>query len=133
MPTLTSNQVNSIIIKSAVLLNIIHIIFNHRDTEVVICIISSIKETRWPRTLSKYYIIYKAIVSHISETIDKFEPKSNCNTIFHRLYATILFTKVLLFYEKPFEKIFYKRLMKKPVKIHSTSSHFFYFFFLLSF
>ena len=39
MTTLTYNQVDSIIIKTAMILNIIHNMLNLRDTEVTICII----------------------------------------------------------------------------------------------
>ena len=39
MPTLAYNWANSIVIKNDVILNIIHNIFNLRDTGVVICII----------------------------------------------------------------------------------------------
>jgi len=39
MPALTYNQANSVITKNAIILNIIHNIFNLRDTEVVVCIL----------------------------------------------------------------------------------------------
>ena len=39
MPALTYNQANSTITKNAIILNIIHNIFNLRDTEVVVCIL----------------------------------------------------------------------------------------------
>jgi hypothetical protein len=39
MPTLTYNRANCVITKNSITLNIIHHIFNLRDTEVVICII----------------------------------------------------------------------------------------------
>ena len=39
MPTLTYNQANSVITKNAIILNIIHNIFNLRDTEIVVCIL----------------------------------------------------------------------------------------------
>jgi hypothetical protein len=40
MPTLTYNKANRILIKNAIILNIIHKIFNIRDKDVVICILS---------------------------------------------------------------------------------------------
>ena len=39
MSTLTYNQENSVITKNTIILNIIHNIFNLRDTEVVVCIL----------------------------------------------------------------------------------------------
>ena len=39
MPNFAYNRANSVIIKNAIILYIIHNIFNVRDTEVVICII----------------------------------------------------------------------------------------------
>jgi hypothetical protein len=36
IPTLTYNQTNSVIIKNDIILNIIHNIFNPRDTEVTV-------------------------------------------------------------------------------------------------
>ena len=39
MPTLTYNKANRILIKNAIILNIIHKIFNIRDKDVVICIL----------------------------------------------------------------------------------------------
>jgi len=39
MTTTTYNRANNVIIKNAIILNIIHNIFYVRDTEVVICIV----------------------------------------------------------------------------------------------
>jgi hypothetical protein len=39
MSTLTYNRANSLTLKSVIILNIIHNIFNLRDTEVVLCIL----------------------------------------------------------------------------------------------
>ena len=43
--TLTYNRATSVIIKNAIILNIIHNIFNIRETEVVICIILDLLKT----------------------------------------------------------------------------------------
>ena len=55
MQSLTCNWVNSVIIKNAVILNIIHNIPNIPEEVVIIHNISSIKESRWPPPSSKYY------------------------------------------------------------------------------
>jgi hypothetical protein len=43
IPTITYNRASIIIIKNAIILNIIHNIFNHRDTQDVICILVILK------------------------------------------------------------------------------------------
>ena len=40
---------------------------------------STIKESRWHQTLSKYWTVYKTFIWYNSETIDDFEPKSVSN------------------------------------------------------
>jgi len=53
--TFIYNRENSVIIKNAIILNIIHNILNLRVTEMVIYIISVLfKESRFPQPLSKY-------------------------------------------------------------------------------
>ena len=55
------------------------VIFNPRDTEVVICIkVNNIKESQWHRPLFKYLIVYKTIVRHDSDAIVNLEPRHNC-------------------------------------------------------
>ena len=67
-----------VITMDAVILNIIHNIFNPSDTRVVICVTWTLwKEKWWPQPSFKFWIICKAIVRHNSETIINFEPKSN--------------------------------------------------------
>jgi hypothetical protein len=59
--------------------NIMHNIFNLRDTEVIICIILVlVKVSRCPHPLYRYWIEYKGIVSYNRETTVNFEPKSYC-------------------------------------------------------
>ena len=55
--------------------NIIHNIFNLRDTEVVVCINNSIKKSRWPQQLFKNYstlnqnLIASSIIRHLYATV----------------------------------------------------------------
>ena len=50
--------------------------------------ISSIKESRWSQSLSKYQIVYKAILRHSSETIETFNQNIIANDIFCHLFTT---------------------------------------------
>jgi len=59
------NQENSIIIKNAIILNIIHNIFNPRETEVDIYNISYEKESRWHQLSFKWFTsvtFYKIVI-----------------------------------------------------------------------
>ena len=60
--------------------------------------ISSIKESRWSQSLSKYQIVYKAILRHNSETIETFNQNLIVNDIFCHLFPTdrIFFNKVMI-------------------------------------
>ena len=50
--------------------------------------ISSIKESCWSQSLSKYQIVYKAILRHNSETIETFNQNLIANDIFCHLFTT---------------------------------------------
>jgi hypothetical protein len=50
--------------------------------------ISSIKESCWSQSLSKYQIVYKAILRHNSETIETFNQNLIANDIFCNLFPT---------------------------------------------
>jgi hypothetical protein len=78
MSTLTYNQANKVVIKNALILNIIHYIFNLRDTEVVTSIISVLlKGSNGLNINIKYPVVYKVIVRDNSETIVNSEPTSD--------------------------------------------------------
>ena len=53
MSTLTYNQANSVITKNTIILNIIHNIFNLRDTEVVVCILIILLKKQMTSAISK--------------------------------------------------------------------------------
>jgi hypothetical protein len=50
--------------------------------------ISSIKENRWSQSLSKYQIVYTAILRHSSETIETFNQNLIAKDIFCHLFPT---------------------------------------------
>ena len=78
MSTLTYNQANKVVIKNALILNIIHYIFNLRDTEVVTSIISVLlKGSNGLNINIKYPVVYKVIVRDNSETNVNSEPTSD--------------------------------------------------------
>ena len=54
MSTLTYNQANSVITKNTIILNIIHNIFNLRDTEVVVYILIILLKKQMTSAISKY-------------------------------------------------------------------------------
>ena len=89
MPTLSYNRKNKVIIKKTIILNILHNIFNHRDIEVVVCIIFVLLKRA--NGLNHYL--------NNSETIVNFEPNSkpqyhlsssvcNCVDIFREFFVT---------------------------------------------
>jgi hypothetical protein len=81
MPTIT--YTNSVIIKNTIILNIIHNIFNLRDTEVVICILLVLLKRA---DGLNHHLLLDSIqgyrmTTYNSETMVNFEPKYNCREL----------------------------------------------------
>ena len=105
MPTLTYNWAERVIIENALILKIMHKIFNLRDTEVVKCIILVRLKRQWSKPLSKYQIVYKAISRPISETI---QSTLNQNLINYQYHLSLLYTTDRIL----FNKLMYNLLQK---------------------
>ena len=87
MPTFTYNGVDSVVIKNAIILNIIHNIFNLREAEVIICLI--------------LVLLKRAdVLSHYinSDTLSTLNQNLIVNIIFRQMHTTdrILFNKMLI-------------------------------------
>jgi hypothetical protein len=87
MPTFTYNGVDSVVIKNAIILNIIHNIFNLREAEVIICLILIL--------LKRADVLGHYINSDILSTLSQ---NLIVNIIFRQMHTTdrILFNKMLI-------------------------------------
>ena len=75
MTIFTYNRENIVIIKNAIILSIVHNIFNLRDTEFGICIILVLSKKA---NVLNHYLNIRQYTRPSYDTIVNFEPKSNC-------------------------------------------------------